>query len=124
MRPSLGSLAPPRGLPGSTPPQPTLTPQLPPTPEGPVPAIRELEVPHLRPEGGGRASSLLCVHPNWLMAQQELWGACVHGRETQDGFHAPPGQEAEEPRWEAWVGLLTTIGDWSTSPLCPRLPQL
>ena len=61
MRPSLGSLAPPRGLPGSTPPQPTLTPQLPPTPEGPVTAIRELGVPRLRHEGGGHASMPSCM---------------------------------------------------------------
>ena len=61
MSPSLGSLATPRGLPGSTPPQPTVTPQLPPTPEGPVTAIRELGVPRLRPEGGGRASTPSCV---------------------------------------------------------------
>ena len=60
MSPSLGSLATPRGLPGSTPPQPTVTPQLPPTPEGPVTAIRELGVPPLRPEGGRRASSPSC----------------------------------------------------------------
>ena len=101
MRPSLGCLAPPRGLSGSTPPQSTLTPQLPPTPGGPVIAIRELGVPSLRPEGGGRASSPLCVHPNRLMVQQELWGACVHGRDTQDSFQSLPGQESAEPRWEA-----------------------
>ena len=124
MRPSLGSLATPRGLLGSTPPQPTLTPQLPPTPEGPVTAIRELGVPSLRPEGGGHASTPSCVCIQLAMVQQELWGACVHGKEIQGGFQAPPGQEAAEPRWEAWVGLLTTTGDWSTSPLCPQLPQL
>ena len=125
MRPSLGSLAAPRGLLGSTPLQPSLTPQLPPTTEGPVTAIRELWVPSLRPEGGVGASMASCVYTRpRLMVQQELRGACVHGRYTQDGSRAPPGQEATEPQWGAWVGLLTTTGAWSTSPLCPRLPQL
>ena len=71
-----------------------------------------------------RLLAILCVHPNWLMVQQELWGACVHGRDTQDGFQARLSQEAADPRWEDWVGLLTTTGDWSTSLLCPQLPQL
>jgi len=93
-----GSLAAPRGLLGSTLPQPILTPQLPPTPEGPVTAIRELGVPSLRPEGGGGAPTASCVcTPPRLMVQQELWGACVHSRDTQDGSRAPPGQEATEP---------------------------
>ena len=65
----------------------------------------------LRPEGGGGASTASCVYtcPR-LMVQQELWGACVHGRDTQDGSRAPLGQEATEPRWEARAGLLTTTG--------------
>ena len=124
VRPSVGSLAAPRRLPGSTPPQPTLIPQLPPTPDGPVTAIRELGCAEC---SGPRVVGAPPRHPVWrihITVHQELWGACVHGRDTQDGCRAPPGQEALETQWEAWDGLLTTTGAWSTSPLCPRLPQL
>ena len=47
--------------PGQQTSQPTLTPQLLPTPEGPVTAMRELGVLRLRPEGGGHASTPSCV---------------------------------------------------------------
>lgn len=73
----------------------------------------------LRPEGGGGASTASCVcTPPRLTVQQELWGACVHGRDTQDGSRTPPGQEAQEPRWEAWAGRLTTTGPGQLAPLC------
>ena len=42
----------------------------------------------------------------------------MHGRDTQDGSWAPPGQEAPEPRWEAWAGCLTTTGPGQLAPLC------
>ena len=107
MRPSLASLAAPRGLLGSTLPQPILTPQLPPTPEGPVTAIRELGVPSLRPEGGGGAPTASCVcTPPRLMVQQELWGACVHSRTHRT---APEHRRARKPRSQ--VGGLGQTSD-------------
>ena len=62
-------------------------------------------------------ASCVCTPPH-LMVQQELWGACVHGRGTQDSPRAPPGQETLQPQWEAWAGRLTTTGPGQLAPLC------
>ena len=90
----MGSLAAPRGLPGSTPAQPTLTPQLPPTPEGPLTAIREsggAESSGPRVLGASTASCV-CTPPRLTV---QLWGECVHGRDTQT---APEHLPARKPR--------------------------
>ena len=65
----------------------------------------------LRPEGGGGASTASCVcTPPWFTVQQELRGASVHDRGTTGRLPSTTGQEAQEPQWEAWAGLLTTTG--------------
>ena len=110
----------PRGLPGSTPAQPTLTPQLPPTPEGPLTAIREsggAESSGPRVLGASTASCV-CTPPRLTV---QLWGECVHGRDHTDGSRAPPGQEAPEPRGETWAGRLTTSPSVPSAPSAPRI---
>ena len=95
--PSVGSLAAPRGLLGSRPPQPTLTPQLLPTPEGPVPAIREL--------GGAECSGLRVVgappqHPVCapLLSSRSSRGCGEHVYTAGTHRTAPKHRPARKPR--------------------------
>ena len=73
----------------------------------------------LRPEGAGGLHGILCVHPS--SAHGPAVGRVCTRQGHTDGSRAPPGQEAPEPRGEAWAGRLTTSPSVPSAPSAPRI---
>ena len=108
----MGSLDAPRGLWGSTPPQPI--------PEGPITAIGELggaEYASPRVVGWPPRHPVCAPHPSSWSSRSCGERVCML-RGTQDSSRALPGQEALQLQWEAWAGRLTTTGPGQLAPLC------